>query len=247
MENKVYYTVNGREITEKDVTGFIANLGQDGFRFNSPEGKKQIAGELLNQELFLLDALENGLDKNEKYLEEVAFAEDQILKQFAIKNLLDSVEVSDEDAKEFFENNPTHFSEVYDFHASHILVEDEKEAKNLKEELDNGADFAELAKADSKCPSKEKGGDLGHFQSGQMVPEFEKALLELKDGEVSDPVKTQFGYHIIKLAHKNLVKENNFESYKDDLKKSMLAQKQQELYLNKSNELKDKYDVVEGE
>lgn len=247
MSNKVYYKVNGREITEQDVTKFIANLGQDGFRFNSPEGKKQVAEELLNQELLLLDALDNGLDKEEDYKTEVEFVKDQILKQFAMKKILSSAEVTDEEAKEFYEKNPSHFSEVYEFHAYHILVKDEKEAKKIKEKIDNGADFEELAKEDSTCPSKEKGGDLGHFQSGQMVPEFEKALLKLKDGEVSEPVKTQFGYHIIRLDHKHLIKENNFESYKEDLKRTMISQKQQELYLNKTKKLKEKFDVVEGE
>ena len=86
--------------------------------------------------------------------------------------------------------------------ASHILVSTLDEAKTVISELEDGKDFAKLAKKYSSCPSKEQGGDLGFFSKGQMVKEFEDAAFSLKKGEISDPVKTQFGYHIIKLTEK---------------------------------------------
>lgn len=86
--------------------------------------------------------------------------------------------------------------------ASHILVEDESKANKLKESLDSGADFAKLAKKHSVCPSKENGGDLGFFGKGQMVKEFEDAAFSLEAGQVSSAVKTQFGYHLIKVTEK---------------------------------------------
>lgn len=82
--------------------------------------------------------------------------------------------------------------------ASHILVEKQSQALKVLEELKAGADFRELAKKYSTCPSGKKGGDLGQFGRGQMVREFEQAAFALKSGQVSEPVKTQFGYHIIK-------------------------------------------------
>jgi len=82
--------------------------------------------------------------------------------------------------------------------ASHILVEKQSQALKVLEELKEGADFRELAKKYSTCPSGKKGGDLGQFGRGQMVREFEQAVFALKTGQVSEPVKTQFGYHIIK-------------------------------------------------
>jgi peptidyl-prolyl cis-trans isomerase C len=82
--------------------------------------------------------------------------------------------------------------------ASHILVEKQSQALKIKEELKAGADFRELAKKYSTCPSGKRGGDLGQFGRGQMVKEFEQTAYALKLGEISDPVKTQFGYHIIK-------------------------------------------------
>jgi parvulin-like peptidyl-prolyl isomerase len=82
--------------------------------------------------------------------------------------------------------------------ASHILVEKQSQALKVLEELKAGADFRELAKKYSTCPSGKKGGDLGQFGRGQMAREFEQAAFALKTGQVSEPVKTQFGYHIIK-------------------------------------------------
>jgi peptidyl-prolyl cis-trans isomerase C len=84
--------------------------------------------------------------------------------------------------------------------ASHILVKKESEAKKILEDLKKGSNFAELAKNHSECPSRKRGGDLGWFGRGKMVPEFEKAAFSLKKGDISDPVKTQFGYHIIRVT-----------------------------------------------
>lgn len=86
--------------------------------------------------------------------------------------------------------------------ASHILVDDEKIAEKLKKEIDNGADFAKIAKKHSKCPSGEDGGNLGFFGKGQMVKEFEDAAFSLPVGVVSKPVKTEFGYHLIMVTAK---------------------------------------------
>ena len=86
--------------------------------------------------------------------------------------------------------------------ASHILVKTEEEAANIKEEIKNGKSFAQAAKEVSLCPSGQNGGDLGYFSRGQMVKEFEDAAFNMNTGEISNPVKTQFGYHLIYLTDK---------------------------------------------
>lgn len=86
--------------------------------------------------------------------------------------------------------------------ASHILVEEESKANELKKQIDSGYDFARVAKKNSKCPSGESGGDLGFFGKGMMVKEFEEAAFSLEVGQVSEPVKTQFGYHLILVTDK---------------------------------------------
>ncbi len=86
--------------------------------------------------------------------------------------------------------------------ASHILVKTEEEALKLKKEINEGKDFAKAAMEASLCPSKQNGGDLGYFSKGQMVKEFEDAAFSMNVGEVSNPIKTQFGYHLIYLTDK---------------------------------------------
>lgn len=245
MDNKIYYVVNGKEINEQEVNEFMQQLGQDGLRFNSEMGKKQLAQELLNQELLLLSAKEDKLEETDEFKKELEFVKEQILKQLAMKKLLENVKVSDEKVKEYYENNKEQFKDVYTYKAHHILTSDEEKAKELKSKIDAGENFEDLAKNNSSCPSSQRGGDLGEFQTGQMVPEFENALVEMENGEISNPVKSQFGYHIIRLDDKKLVKENSFDTFKDELKHSMFHQKQQEVYLSKVNELREKYSVEE--
>lgn len=142
--------------------------------------------------------------------------------------------VTDEEIKEYFEDNKDQFAKR---DASHILVEDEKTAKEIKEKLDNGEDFAKLAKEYSKdSANAENGGNLGTFSKGQMVKEFEDAVFKLKEGEISEPVKTQFGYHIIKL---NKVAES-VEDNKDAITSALEDKK----YADYIKELNEKANVV---
>lgn len=129
------------------------------------------------------------------------------------------IEPKDEELKEYYEKNKEKFQTVS---AAHILVKTEDEAKQIKAELDSGADFAELAKTKSQDPgSGQQGGDLGSFTKGQMVKEFEDKAFSMKEGEISEPVKTQFGYHIIKLNKM----QNDFESQKETIKAQLVQEK----------------------
>lgn len=112
------------------------------------------------------------------------------------------------------------YGEGYDaqeYNAAHILVETEEEAKALKAELDGGADFAALAKEKSTGPSGPNGGDLGWFGNGMMVPEFEAAVMGLEPGQVSDPVQTQFGWHVVKLNETRTMEAPDFETVREEL------------------------------
>lgn len=142
--------------------------------------------------------------------------------------------VTDEEIKEYFEDNKDQFAKR---DASHILVEDEKTAKEIKEKLDKGEDFAELAKEYSKdSANAENGGNLGTFSKGQMVKEFEDAVFNLKEGEISEPVKTQFGYHIIKL--------NKVADSIDDNKEAITNALTDKKYADYIKELNEKANVV---
>lgn len=243
MENKVLVKIEGHEITENDVNQFLQTMGQEGMQFNNEEGKKQIANELMNQHLIYLDAVENGLENDDEFKRELDQAKEQILRQYAMKKVLEDVTISEDEIKDYYEVHKDEFKKIYRYRASHILVDNEDKAKDIKAQLDNGEEFEKLAKEFSTCPSAENGGDLGLFATGQMIPEFDMALEEMEIGTISDPVKTQFGYHIIKSVEKDLARNDDFDSYRGDIEGVILGVKQQEAYLDKTGKLQEKYKV----
>src|SRR5207249_5540110 len=116
--------------------------------------------------------------------------------------------------------------------ARHILVETEDEAKAVVAELKKGADFAELAKAKSKDPGSADGGDLGYFTKDQMVPEFSEVAFKLYPGQLSNPVKTQFGWHVIKVEDRRTKQPPEFDKVKDQIE-AYLARKAQTDFITK--------------
>lgn len=147
------------------------------------------------------------------------------------KVLKKQVKVTEDEMKAYFEENKEQFSAGEEVKASHILVETEKEAKDLIKQLNEGADFAKLAKEHSKdTGSAIEGGDLGFFGKGKMTETFEKAAFALEIGKVSEPVKSEFGFHIIKVAEKKEAKKATFEDNKKAVKEALTNQKLQAEY-----------------
>lgn len=242
--NKVLAIVNGREITEADVNVLLQNfISQGNTNFNSEEGKKQILDEIINQELFYADAVENNYDQEEEFIKELEFNKTNILKNYSLRKVLNSVNVTDEEIEKYYNSNTESFKTPESVQASHILVKTEEEANDILKEIENGLSFEEAAGKHSSCPSKAKGGDLGSFNKGQMVPEFENAAFGMEEGQVSKPVKTQFGYHIIKLVDKKEPTTSDFAEVKDQIRQFLMGRKQNNLYIAKTTELRDKYDV----
>lgn len=243
MENKVLATVDGREIRQSDIQSLMQNLGQNAARFNNPEGQKQLLEEVITQELLYSDALEKDFEHEADFITVLDQMKKSLLIQYSANKLMTSVTVSDEEAKAHYDKNKAMFSQDKSVSASHLLVDSEDKAKSILEEINQGLDFAEAATKYSSCPSKEQGGALGEFTQGKMVPEFEEAAFSMNAGEISQPVKTQFGYHLIKVDQVNEAKESAFEEVKEEVKKQVLTQKQKEAYANKQAELKEKYSV----
>lgn len=243
MNNKIIAKVDGRDVTEMDLNALVQNLGQNAARFSNPEGRKKLIEELVTQELFYSDAMENGFDKDEAFVAAFENMKGNLLKQYALNKLLSTVSVSDEEAKTYFDANPDMFKPHPSARASHILVATKEEADSILEEINNGLEFADAAKKYSSCPSSERGGDLGEFASGQMVPEFEQAVFSMQPGEVSAPVQTQFGFHIIKTISVNNGGDVNFDEVKDTVKGHCAQIKSNQVYVDKQTELKKKYSV----
>ncbi|WP_215507511.1 peptidylprolyl isomerase [Peptoniphilus sp. EMRHCC_23] len=212
-------------------------------QFQGDEGKKHILDELVRQELLLLDALDKKMDEDEEFKKVFADTKKSLLKSYNFSKTIEGVEATEEDMKKFYEENKQFFKKPESVHAAHILVDEEAKAADLAKQAREGADFGELAKEHSTCPSNQNGGDLGSFARGQMVPEFDEKVFGMKDGEISDPVKTQFGYHIIKRIEGNPEEEKSFDEVRGEIQMELTRQKQQERYLEKVAELEKKYKV----
>lgn len=164
---------------------------------------------------------------------------DIVISSYIETKIAPTITVSDEEIRKFYDDNKSELAEEPQVKASHILVgvdaaatpeakaQAKEKAEAILKELKGGKDFAAAAKADSTCPSKEQGGDLGFFGRGQMVPAFEEAAFALKPGEISEVVETQFGYHIIKLMEKKEATPPNFDELKEKIAEFLKGQKTQ--------------------
>ncbi|WP_223814676.1 peptidylprolyl isomerase [Thermoanaerobacterium thermosaccharolyticum] len=160
-------------------------------------------------------------------------AKDNVLVNKLIDSWTKDVKVTDSEAEKYYNDNKSQFEVVK---ASHILVSDEKTANEIYDKLKNGANFAELAKQYSiDTSTKDNGGELGEFPRGTMVQEFEDAAFALKPGEISKPVKTQYGYHIIKSEGKSI---KSFNDVKSSIISYLENNKKQDIFNQKSEALK---------
>ncbi len=163
-----------------------------------------------------------------------------------IKKLLESsISISEEEMKNYFEENKEMFEQQEQVKASHILLETEEKANEVIEKLSAGGDFAELAKEYSTDEgSKGLGGDLGYFSRGEMVSDFEEAAFNLEIGKVSEPVESVHGFHIIKVEDKKEAKEANYEESKDMIKDILLDEKLPQAYQTWYQEKLNEYEIT---
>ncbi len=233
LDNSVIAKINDTKITKEDFLREISRVpewARD--RFKGKEGKEQFLDELIKKELIYLDAKKKGLDKDKEFIAKVEeFKKMTLLAAVLKKEIEEKTEVAEKDIKDFYDKNPDEFKKGAAVRARHILVDTEAEANDIVAKIKKGEDFSELAKSLSKDKdSAQKGGDLGFFSQGRMVPEFEKAAFSLKPDEVSNPVKTQFGYHIIKVIDKKEGAVVDFEQAKNVIKRRLLSEKQKSLF-----------------
>ena len=243
-QGKVLAVVGGKAITDEDVQRTLMNLGARAQQYNNPKGRQVILDQLINKELIFLDARKNLLEMDPEFKEELEQLKKELLSNFYVEKFLRDVKVKEEDVRKYFQEHPEEFAGEETVSARHILVESEEKAKDILAKIQAGeVTFEDAAKAFSTCPSAQHGGDLGEFGRGQMVPEFDSACFSMSEGEVRGPVKTQFGYHLIKLEKKNEAKPVTFEKVREDLTQKLLADAQQKAYQSKMNQLRILYPV----
>ncbi|WP_293982682.1 peptidylprolyl isomerase [uncultured Clostridium sp.] len=244
MENKVLAIAAGNEITEKDLNALISRYPeQQRAAFASEGAKKNLLEQLISFELFNKFGKEMELDKTEEFKEALESVTKEILTSMAMNKALGDVTVTEEDAKKYYDENKDAFSVPPTVSARHILVSTEEEANKVREEINNGLSFADAAMKYSSCPSKEQGGNLGEFSKGMMVPEFEKASFDAEIGAISEPVKTQFGYHLIVVDSKNEGSVKSFEEVKNSVVNELLKKAQHKKYEDLLQQLEGKYGV----
>ena len=233
-------TVNGSAITQEDVDSALMNATQG--RFNQvpadkqAEFRQQVLQQLIGTELVYGDAKKTGVLNSKEFKDEYAKVQERVKKQLAIqvwqKQQLDKVKVSDKELKSYYDKNKEEFNEKESVHARHILVKTEAEAKKIIVELKSLSGnalkdrFIALAKSKSTGPSGPKGGDLGYFAQGQMVPAFNDIVFKMKVGTVTKtPVKTQFGFHVIYLEDKKNSTVRKFDEVKTVIEQRMKMEK----------------------
>ena len=243
MSNQeILATVAGENITEADLNAFIQTMPKEQQMYAShPQFRQQILEQVINGRLFAKYAEEMKMDETEEFQTVLNNARKDILASMAIGDTVKGVEVTEEEVKKFYEENPQHFEKGATVSAKHILVKDEEKCQQILEEIAAGKVFEEAAQQYSTCPSGQKGGDLGSFGKGQMVKEFEEAAFAAEIGHVVGPVQTQFGYHLIKVEAKNEATVTPFEDVKEQIRRNLLSQKQNQAYSEKAAELKAKY------
>ena len=215
-------TVNGKPVPKARVEALLTQVTRQGQQQRTPELEQQVRDEVVLREMFMQEAEKLGIARTSEYKAQMEFARQTILirelfSDFQKKNPVTAAEVSAEYDKFKAQSSGT------EYRARHILVEKEDEAQSLVKQLKAGAKFEDLAKKHSKDPgSGANGGDLDFANPGAYVPEFSKALVALKKGEMTDvPVKSQFGYHIIKLEDTREAKFPPLEEVKGQIEQRL--------------------------
>lgn len=258
-DSAVLAEVNGIKITKSDfdleVSGVPAN-----YQGMINANKKKFLDDLILQELLYQEAVKKNLDKDTEVAKTLERLRKKLLAQKLLeKEIIELTKVSEEDVKKFYEENKDTYKVPEQINAAHILIrvkegateKEDKEAlakaESLLKKIKEGGDFSQLAKENSDCPSKEKGGELGFFSRGQMVPEFEDAAFKLQVGEVSGIVKTKFGYHIIKVLDKKEPGQKDFAEVKEEIEQKLTKEKQKSTFDNYTKDLKAKAKITINE
>ena len=246
----VVATVNGHKITKEDLDAFLQqSMPNQPITYDmlDPKTQKKVLDGVIETEVLADAAQKAGVEKSPDFRRMLDLAKKKLMINEWAKQQFDKIIVSESEAKEFYQKQADKFSMPERVHARHILLKDEKKAQAIIDQLKGlkGEElkkkFIELAKKESTGPTGPKGGDLGYFAKEQMVLPFSRAAFALKPGEITlEPVKTQFGWHVIYVEEKKAAQKIPFEAVKDRvvaaLKQQRFAQKmKQETELLRKN------------
>ena len=232
--NPVLAKVNGSEIRQSDMAIAEEELGPSLEKMDPATKKENLLAFLIDMKIVAKAAEDKKVEDSDEFKKRLAFARNRLLMDSLLANE-GKAATTDEAMKKVYDDAAKQITSEQEVHARHILVATEDEAKAIEEELKKGADFAELAKKKSKDPGASDGGDLGFFTKDQMVPEFSAVAFSLEPGKISDPVKSQFGWHIIKVEEKRNRKPPDFDQVKGQIE-TYVTRKAQADYVAKLRE-----------
>lgn len=239
QDDPVVGKVNGTEIRQSDLTAAEEDIGSNLPPTMQGDAKRDYLITYVSDMLILAKAAEGRkLGDSADFKRKVAIARNKLLME-ALLTAEAKTAVTDAAMKKVYEEATKAISDEKEVRARHVLVEKEDEAKAILADLKKGGDFAAIAKEKSKDPgSKENGGDLGYFSKDQMVPEFAEAAFKLDKDQLSDPVKTQFGWHVIKVEDKRSRPVPEFEKVKDQVEQYVVRKAQADLVTKLRSEAK---------
>lgn len=234
-KNNVVATINDRSISQTDLADY-EKIRQKQAGGNVNPDKQTLVDEMVDRELLYQDAIKKGLDKTPEFSKEMDALRFNVLAKAAMQDYLKNTPATDEQLKAHYDKVIAKVNFPMEYKARHILVEKEEDAKAIIADLNQGKVFADLAKEKSKDPgSAKEGGDLGWFRAEQMVKEFSDTAMKLEKGKyTAEPVKSQFGYHVIMLEDSRKMQPPAFDAVKEKVKGSY----QNEQMMNYASELK---------
>ena len=222
--NDVLAIVNGATLTKMHYEQLLQQYRPEA-RSAAEQNKGRFMRELVLQEILAQEGERLKVESDPQLQARLRIQKNGAIARAVVqKYIAEKSNVTDERILEHYEKNKATFTSDEQISASHILLKTEAEAQAALKEIKQGKDFAEVAKAKSTGPSAPRGGELGTFGRGRMVPEFEKAAFALKTGDVSEPVKTQFGYHIIKVTDRTEAAPQSFDEVQDNIRRTLISQ-----------------------
>ncbi len=252
-------SVDGERISKSELYDTMANvygasavdslITMKVIEKEADERKVKVSDSEINEQIETYKENYGGEDGLNSALESSGLSIDDLKEDIATnikieKLMQEDVEITEEEVKAFYEENKANYDQPEQVEVSHILVEDEKTAKDILKKVKDGGNFAELAKEHSTdTASAENGGELGYISKGEMVEEFENAAFALKTDEISDVVKSDYGFHIIKATGHKEAKESTYEEAKDDAKEAALSEKISSEYNTWLQDLKKDYEI----
>lgn len=245
MIKEIMAVVAGHEITKEEFNEFVKRMPQQQQAYASnPQFQAQILQQLIDMYLFQKKAEEDKLEETDEFKQVLESVKADLLSRMSMTKVIQAVTVSEKEKKAFYEENKAQFGQPASASAKHILTDTEEECLKAAAEIEAGEKtFEEAAKEYSTCPSKAQGGDLGIFGKGQMVKEFEDAVFHGELDKVLGPVKTQFGYHLIKVSSVTEEKTLSYDEVKGQVEGMALQHKQQQEFEKVATALAEKYGV----